>query len=174
LPTAKLEIKIGCRADNPQQFPVQFSENGTVWTLYFARPQRGGPEGSEKGSPPRVPAVPSSLDTESEALIQEGLAALMSGRTTFVIAHRFAQDSGYLLDRFYLAWPRASASAESSNKKSKHSEATKQNPTLPGVMLFRAGNQGTLTKLLVVFLVGETPTSRINKDSLTSGAARRA
>src|SRR5204862_1414521 len=30
----------------------------------------------------------SSLDTESEALIQEGLAALMAGRTTFVIAHR--------------------------------------------------------------------------------------
>src|SRR5262249_35330168 len=32
----------------------------------------------------------SSLDTESEALIQEGLAALMSGRTTFVIAHRLS------------------------------------------------------------------------------------
>ncbi len=32
----------------------------------------------------------SSLDTESEALIQQGLAALMSGRTTFVIAHRLS------------------------------------------------------------------------------------
>src|SRR5881396_43874 len=32
----------------------------------------------------------SNLDTESEALIQEGLAALMSGRTTFVIAHRLS------------------------------------------------------------------------------------
>jgi ABC-type multidrug transport system fused ATPase/permease subunit len=32
----------------------------------------------------------SSLDTESEALIQEGLAALMAGRTTFVIAHRLS------------------------------------------------------------------------------------
>ena len=32
----------------------------------------------------------SSLDTESEALIQEGLAALMKGRTTFVIAHRLS------------------------------------------------------------------------------------
>ncbi len=32
----------------------------------------------------------SSLDTESEELIQQGLSALMKGRTTFVIAHRLS------------------------------------------------------------------------------------
>jgi ABC-type multidrug transport system fused ATPase/permease subunit len=32
----------------------------------------------------------SSLDTESEELIQQGLSALMQGRTTFVIAHRLS------------------------------------------------------------------------------------
>jgi subfamily B ATP-binding cassette protein MsbA len=32
----------------------------------------------------------SSLDSESEALIQEGLSYLMQSRTTFVIAHRLS------------------------------------------------------------------------------------
>ena len=32
----------------------------------------------------------SSLDTESESMIQQGLAGLMAGRTTFVIAHRLS------------------------------------------------------------------------------------
>ncbi|MDH3197541.1 MAG: ABC transporter ATP-binding protein, partial [Candidatus Krumholzibacteria bacterium] len=32
----------------------------------------------------------SSLDTESEAFIQESLAGLMRGRTVFVIAHRLS------------------------------------------------------------------------------------
>ena len=36
----------------------------------------------------------SSLDAESEAFIQEGLAALMKGRTSFVIAHRMSTIRG--------------------------------------------------------------------------------
>jgi subfamily B ATP-binding cassette protein MsbA len=51
----------------------------------------------------------SSLDSESEALIQQGLAFLMQGRTTFVIAHRLSTirradqilviESGRILER---------------------------------------------------------------------------
>ena len=36
----------------------------------------------------------SALDTRSEALVQEALARLMRGRTTFVVAHRLSTIRG--------------------------------------------------------------------------------
>ena len=41
----------------------------------------------------------SALDTETEALIQEALARLMHGRTTFVVAHRLStiRDAGRIV-----------------------------------------------------------------------------
>ena len=41
----------------------------------------------------------SSIDTRTEKLIQAGMASLMKGRTTFVIAHRLStvQDADYIM-----------------------------------------------------------------------------
>ncbi len=56
----------------------------------------GGQKHAQTGALIRNPRVlildeaTSALDTESEALIQEALARLMRGRTTFIVAHRLS------------------------------------------------------------------------------------
>jgi len=64
----------------------------------------------------------SSLDSESEAAIQEGLAYLMKGRTTFVIAHRLSTIRR--ADQI-LVWKKAaSPSAERTNRSTRCAGAT--------------------------------------------------
>ena len=54
----------------------------------------------------------SSLDSESEALIQQGLAYLMQGRTTFVIAHRKCSTIRRARPEARFSWSKQVASSE--------------------------------------------------------------
>jgi hypothetical protein len=90
---------------------------------------------------------------------------------------RAAEAEGYVLDRFKLPWPtpveRAASGGNAEIDQSDDTEPTPDNPpppggkpvlrSEPGVLLFRDDYRH---RLLVVFVVGETPTSGIHKPAL--------
>ena len=98
-PEAHLEeIEAAARAANayqfithlPEAFDTQVGERGS--RLSVGERQRLAIARALLKNPPIVilDEATSSLDAESEALVQEALDRLMKGRTTFVIAHRLA------------------------------------------------------------------------------------
>ena len=90
---------------------------------------------------------------------------------------RAAEAEGYVLDRFKLPWPtpveRAAKGGNAEIDQSDETEPTPDNPappggkpvlrSEPGVLLFRDDDK---RRLLVVFMIGETPTSGIHKPAL--------
>ncbi len=90
---------------------------------------------------------------------------------------RAAETADYILEGRYLPWPRSESGekrgGETDTVESLQSDkaglrVSESSPRLherePGIILFRGAN--SQKKLLLVFLVGETPTSGINKNAL--------
>jgi len=95
---AEEEIREACRIARVDEFAERF-ENGYDTVVGERGVKLSGGQKQRVSiarallADPRIlilDEATSSLDSESEALIQEGLAQLMKGRTTFVIAHRLS------------------------------------------------------------------------------------
>jgi ATP-binding cassette subfamily B protein len=98
-PDAHLEdVESAARAANAYQFITQLPEGFDTMVgergsrLSVGERQRVAIARALLKDPPILvlDEATSSLDAESEALVQEALNRLMAGRTTFVIAHRLA------------------------------------------------------------------------------------
>ncbi|MDX2268740.1 MAG: ABC transporter ATP-binding protein [Bryobacter sp.] len=94
----RAEIEEACRAANCEEFILRF-EKGYDTVVGERGVKLSGGQRQRVAIARAILANPailildeatSSLDSESEALIQEGLRRLRAGRTTFVIAHRLS------------------------------------------------------------------------------------
>ena len=99
-----------------------------------------------------IAMVPDPLDSHAAYRFDETLEALQTG----------AQEAGYLFDRFALTWPKPGSNPPSDKKDSKAGDFR----TIPSVLLFRSRSEPD--RVLVMFLVGETPTAGIHKMAMVS------
>src|SRR5262249_3955453 len=97
-----------------------------------------------------IATIPDPVDSSLAYLFDRHLGAL----------ERAAETAGYILDRFDLPWP-ADNNAQGQQQDSAGSEhgGLRDYERKPGVVLFRSTLEDL--GLLVVFLVGETPTAGI-------------
>ena len=76
----------------------------------------------------------SALDSESEAMVQQALAALVKGRTTFIIAHRYSTIT--IADRI-LVFQNGRIVADGNHESLRHSDPTYQ--SMIGSQILGAG-----------------------------------
>jgi hypothetical protein len=130
----------------------------------------------DQGDPRYKYSVDSIIATLPDP-IESGLSDKLDDEIDAI--QRAAESQGYVLDRFKLPWPtpaeRAAKGSDAKIDQSEDGEPTPDEPghpgakakpvqrAEPGVLLFRDGHS---RRLLVVFLVGETPTSGIHKPAL--------
>lgn len=118
-----------------------------------------------------IATVPDPTDSRLPYLFDRFLASIQRG----------AEAENFVLDRYDLPWleekQRANAEKEGSSSSSLSSAETAslhRHDKQPGLLLFRNAYAKNGPRLLVVFVVGETPTTGISKDAFTSALAQIA
>ena len=92
------ECQAACQAACADEFINRFPEGYNTWIEQGGTNVSGGQKQllsiarAAVADPPVLilDEATSSIDTRTEALVQQGMDALMTGRTTFVIAHRLS------------------------------------------------------------------------------------
>jgi hypothetical protein len=107
--------------------------------------------------------LPDPIDTEASYYFDGALEAIQRG----------AGADEYVLDHFYLPWQEYALRTQQ-DAKSSIDAAARRYLTEPGILLFRQPKSPSHTNLLVVYVVGETPTAGVHKRAVGTALTHAA